>query len=223
MSGIPRIRHWLSAVVGWPGAAGSSRRPAHPITRRGPHEHERVPGGGMAVVPADRGHPVRRLQGRAGKRAAQRARRRTAPRQSLLRGPTEGEHHLGTRRIQVRLAYEPLRPSVLIRLDIDHWSATSTALELIPCERVRPTATYSRAGHRLLDSLTRTPPAHVPAQQRLGCGAASQLAPRDALHGRDRFPPRHAVQPRPSLYATITVAQTTLGAAASRSRRRQLR
>jgi hypothetical protein len=42
-----------------------------------------------------------------------------------------------------------------MRLDVDCWSASSrTALELIPCGRVRGTAGYFRAGHLLLDSLT---------------------------------------------------------------------
>jgi hypothetical protein len=48
----------------------------------------------------------------------------------------------------------PLRPPLRMRLDIDRWSPSSTALELIPRRRVQPTATYFRAGHRLLDSLT---------------------------------------------------------------------
>jgi hypothetical protein len=85
---------------------------------------------------------------------------------SLLRGPIESDHHLGTRRIEVLLARGPLRSPVRMRLDIEPWSATATALELIPCQRVRPSAAYFAAGHRLLDSLTRTLPVHVPVQQR---------------------------------------------------------
>jgi len=85
---------------------------------------------------------------------------------STLRGPIESDHHLGTRRIEVLLARGPLRPPVRMRLDIEPWSATATALELIPCQRVRPSATYFAAGHRLLDSLTRTLPVRVPVQQR---------------------------------------------------------
>jgi hypothetical protein len=85
---------------------------------------------------------------------------------SILRGPIESDHHLGTRRIEVLLARGPLRPPVRMRLDIEPWSATATALELIPCQRVRPSATYFAAGHRLLDSLTRTLPVRVPVQQR---------------------------------------------------------
>ncbi len=43
-----------------------------------------------------------------------------------------------------------------MRLDIDRWSASSTVIELIPCGRVRPTAAYFRAGHLVLDLLTRS-------------------------------------------------------------------
>jgi hypothetical protein len=53
-----------------------------------------------------------------------------------------------------------------MRLDIEPWSLTATALELIPCQRVRPSAAYFAAGHRLLDSLTRPLPVRVPVQQR---------------------------------------------------------
>lgn len=83
---------------------------------------------------------------------------------SLLRGPIKHEVRTGTCRIEIRLARGPLRPPVRMRLDIDSWSPTATALELIPCQRVRPSAAYFAAGHRLLDSLTRTPPVRVPAQ-----------------------------------------------------------
>jgi len=68
----------------------------------------------------------------------------------------EYDHDSGTRRIEVRLTRGPLRPPLRMRLDIDRWSSSSTALELIPCGRVRPTEAYFRAGHLLLDSLTRT-------------------------------------------------------------------
>jgi hypothetical protein len=80
---------------------------------------------------------------------------------SMLRGPVEHDCDTGTRRIQVRLARGPLRPPLRMRLDIDRWSSTSTAVELIPCGRVRRTATYFRAGHLLLDSLTRSLPQHM--------------------------------------------------------------
>jgi hypothetical protein len=81
---------------------------------------------------------------------------------SHLAGPMEHDRDSGTRRIEVRLARGPLRPRVRMRLDIDRWSSSSTALELIPCGRVRPTAAYFRAGHLLLDSLTRFLPLHLP-------------------------------------------------------------
>ena len=77
---------------------------------------------------------------------------------SQLLGPMEYDRELGTRRIQVRLARGPLHPLLRMRLDIDRWSSSSTALELIPCRLVRPTADYFRAGRLLLDSLTRSLP-----------------------------------------------------------------
>jgi hypothetical protein len=79
---------------------------------------------------------------------------------SLLRGPIEHDRDSGTCRIEVRLARGPMRPLLRMRLNIDHWSTSPsrTALELIPCRRVQPTATYFRAGHLLLDSLTHSLP-----------------------------------------------------------------
>ena len=82
---------------------------------------------------------------------------------SRLRGPIEHDRHSGIPRIEVRLARGPLRPLLRMRLDIDRWSSSSTALELIPCGRVRPTAAYFRAGHLLLDSLTCVLPQCSPA------------------------------------------------------------
>jgi hypothetical protein len=81
---------------------------------------------------------------------------------SLLRGPVEHDRDSGACRIQVRLARGPLRPMLPMRLDIDRWSSSSTAVELIPEGRVRPTAAYFRAGHLLLDALARSLPQHVP-------------------------------------------------------------
>jgi hypothetical protein len=76
---------------------------------------------------------------------------------SLLRGPIQHDRDSGTYRIEVRLARGPLRPLLPMRLHIDRWSgpAARTALELIPGARVRPAAGYFRAGHLLLDALTR--------------------------------------------------------------------
>ncbi len=74
---------------------------------------------------------------------------------SRLRGPVEHDRGGGTCKVEVRLARGPLRPPLRMRLDVDSWSPSSrTALELIPCRRVRATASYFRAGHLLLDSLT---------------------------------------------------------------------
>ena len=77
---------------------------------------------------------------------------------SQVLGPMEHDHDLGTRRIQARLARRPLYPPLRMRLEIDRWSSSSTALELIPGRLVRPTADYFRAGRLLLDSLTRSLP-----------------------------------------------------------------
>jgi len=75
--------------------------------------------------------------------------------QSRLRGPIGHDRGSGTCRVEVRLARGPLRPPLRMRLDLDCWSrSSSTALELIPCGHVRATASYFRAGHLLLDSLT---------------------------------------------------------------------
>ena len=75
---------------------------------------------------------------------------------SQLLGPMEHDRDLGTRRIQVRLARGALRPLLRMRVDIDRWSSSSTALELIPRKLVRPTADYFRTGRLLLDLLTRS-------------------------------------------------------------------
>jgi hypothetical protein len=85
---------------------------------------------------------------------------------SLVRGPIEHDDYFGTWRMEVRLARGRLRPPVRMRLEIAPWYAGSTALELIPCQRVRPSAAYFAAGDRLLDSLARALPARVPVPQR---------------------------------------------------------
>jgi hypothetical protein len=75
--------------------------------------------------------------------------------QSRLHGPIEHDSGSGTCRVEVRLARGPLRPQLHMRLNLDRSSRpSSTVLELIPCGRVRATASYFRAGHLLLDSLT---------------------------------------------------------------------
>jgi hypothetical protein len=76
---------------------------------------------------------------------------------SLVRWPTDHVRDPDICRMEVRLARGPLRPLLLMQLDVDPWtwSPPRTALELIPCQRVRPSAAYFRAGHLLLDSLSR--------------------------------------------------------------------
>ena len=85
----------------------------------------------------------------------------------LVYGPVEHDRDCGTCRVQVRLARGPLRPPLRLRLQADHWSSSPprTALELIPCGHVRPSAAYFRAGHLLLDSLARSLARPVPAQR----------------------------------------------------------
>lgn len=71
-----------------------------------------------------------------------------------LRGPVEHDRESGTCRVEVSLARGPLRRPLRMRLDVDCWSPSSTALELIPRRLVRATASYFQAGHLLVDSLT---------------------------------------------------------------------
>jgi hypothetical protein len=84
--------------------------------------------------------------------------------QSRLRWPIEHDRDWGTCRIEVGLARGPLRPPLRMRLEIDRWSPSRTALELIPCQLVRATAAYFRSGHLLLDSLTHSLRQHMPTQ-----------------------------------------------------------
>jgi hypothetical protein len=92
--------------------------------------------------------------------------------ESRLLGPMEHDRDTGTGRLEVRLARGALRAPLRMRLDIDRMSASSTALELIPCARVRPAAAYFRAGHLLLDAVTRF------LAQRLSAAAARDAASR---------------------------------------------
>jgi hypothetical protein len=86
---------------------------------------------------------------------------------SLLRWPIEQGRDRCARRIEVGLARGPLRPPRRMRLDISCWSASAarTVLELVPGQRVRPTAAYFRSGHLLLDSLIHSLRWHLAAQQ----------------------------------------------------------
>jgi hypothetical protein len=97
---------------------------------------------------------------------------------SFLRGPVERDRQSGTSRIEVRLARGPGRRPVRMRLDIEPWSPGRTALELIPGQRVRPSAAYFRAGHRLLDSLIHALPVHAPAPARAASRTASLVGSR---------------------------------------------
>jgi hypothetical protein len=127
--------------------------------------------------------------------------------QGLVRGPIERDRDSGTGRIQIRLARGPLRPPLLMRLDIDRWSSR-TALELIPCQRARPTAGYFRAGHRLLDSLThallvsaRNAPSTTSARPRPADVPRPQAAPGALAPG----PPQAAASPAaPARPAALT-------------------
>ena len=95
--------------------------------------------------------------------------------QGLVCGPVEHDRDCGTCRVQVHLARGPLRPPLRMRLQADHWSSSPprTALELIPCGHVRPSAAYFRAGHLLLDQLATSLAWPRPAQ-RPDRAAASQ-------------------------------------------------
>jgi hypothetical protein len=116
--------------------------------------------------------------------------------QSRLRGPIEHDRDTGTCRIEVRLARGPLRPLLCMRLEVDRWSSppARTALELIPCQRLRPTATYFRAGHLLLDSVAHSLPQH---------------APRTALTASPHVSHPHQGEPRPSGPATRSAARAS--------------
>ena len=154
MSRIPRIRRWLGVPVGlaqnsWQPAASSSAN----WGEGGPSADMCSAGGWLsfrrlADIPFDACLAALESWQRTGQDSELHVR------QSLLLGPIEADRDSGTCRIQVRLARRPLRRPLLMRLDIDRWSSSRTALELIPYKRARPTAGYFRAGHRLLDSLT---------------------------------------------------------------------
>jgi hypothetical protein len=75
---------------------------------------------------------------------------------SVLRGPIQHDRDSDACRMEVRLARGALRSPLRMRLEVERWSSSpsSTTLELIPSVRVRPAASYFRAGHLLLDRLT---------------------------------------------------------------------
>jgi hypothetical protein len=176
-SRIPGIRRWRGMLAGPPDAPPAPRRRA------------RQPGGGAgmntAMCSASGGLSFRRIVDIPFQTcvAAFESWQRTEHDgplhlgQGLVCGPVE--HDLGTCRVEVRLARGSLRRPLRMRLDIDHWSSSPprTALELIPSRRVRPTEAYFRAGHLLLDALTRSLPQRLPAQ-RFGRITAIQPHPR---------------------------------------------
>ena len=167
MSRIPRIRRWLSVPAG---LAQNSWQPAAPSSadwgEGSPSADMCSAAGGLSFrrivdIPFDACLAALESWQRTGQDGELHVGH------GLLRGPIERDRDSGTCRIQVRLARGPLRPPLLMRLDIDRLSSSRTALELIPCKRARPTAGYFRAGHRLLDSLTHALP--VSARNAVPC------------------------------------------------------
>ena len=74
-----------------------------------------------------------------------------------------------------------------MRLQAGHWSSSPprTALELIPCGRVRPSAAYFRSGHLLLDQLTRSLARPWPTQPPRRTAEHQPTAPQE--HDMARF------------------------------------
>ena len=159
-----------------PRSARRCPRPRPLAGRRGRHERRHPPGPGTAAVPADHRRPAPDLPGRNRKRPAHTTRRPTANRPQPYTRPIKHDRDSGTHQIQVRLARGPLRPLLRMRLNIDRWSPSTTALELIPAGRIRPTAAYFRAGHLLLDTLARSLPQQSPAAHPLGGRAPTARA-----------------------------------------------
>jgi hypothetical protein len=116
---------------------------------------------------------------------------------SLVRGPAEHNRDTGTCRVEIRLARGRLRPPLRMRLDIDRWTSSParTALELIPGQRVRPTAAYFRAGHLLLDSLIRALPQHI-----------AQAHAADLGSPRSVGPPRTPAEPCPACRGDVVIS-----------------
>lgn len=131
---------------------------------------------------------------------------------SLLSGPIEHDPEWGTSRIEVRLAWRPLRPPLRMRLEMDRWSFSSTAFELIPCGRVWPTAAYFRAGDLLLDSLTSSLLQHV--------AAAHDHKPRQApavAQSQLSSSPLGAARPSGTRAAAVSLIRSVLGRRATTS------
>lgn len=97
-----------------------------------------------------------------------------------------------------------------MRLHIDRWSSSQTALELIPYQRARPTAGYFPADHRLLDSLTcalsacaRNAPRTTSARSRPADVPQPQAAPEASVPG----PPQAATNPAAQAAPAIHLAE----------------
>jgi len=100
---------------------------------------------------------------------------------SLLQGPIQRYHSLGTWQVQVRLGRGPLRPPARMRLDIAPWPPAATALETHP-------VSAGTAQRSLLRG--RPPPAGLldPSSTGAHAGAATSRSPLICAHsyGRSR-------------------------------------
>ncbi len=229
MSRVPRIRRWLSVPAG---LAQNPRQPAASSFANGgkgsPSADMRSAVGWLsfqriADIPLDACLAALDSWQRTGQDGE------LHPGQGPLRGPIEADRDSGTCRIQVRLARGPLRRPLLMRLDIDRWSSSQTALELIPCKRARPTAGYFRAGHRLLDSLThslqvwtRSAPRTTSARPRPADVPQPQGAP-GPPPGPPQVAANAAAQAAPACPPGRTAALPNAGDTVGRSQRRAVR
>ena len=230
MSRAPRIRRWLSVPAG---PAQNPRQPAAPSSAnwgKGSPSADTHSAVGwlsfrrLADIPFDACLAALESWQRTGQDTELHVR------QGLLRGPIEADRDSGTCRIQVRLAHRPLRPPLHMRLDIDRWSSSQTALELIPCKRARPTAGYFRAGHHLLDSLThslqvwaRSAPRTTSARPRTADVPQPQGAPGPLPPGPPQAAANAAAQAAPACPPGRTAALPHAGDTVGRSQRRAVR
>jgi hypothetical protein len=203
MSRIPRIRSWPRVL---PEGRAAPAAPANPGGAASMSAGMRPVLGWLSfrrIVDIPFGTCVAALE--SWQRAGQHGEQQIG--HSRLRGPVKHDRELGTCRIEVHLARGPLRPGVRMRLDIDHWSSSPprTVLELIACQRVRPTASYFRAGHLLLDSLAHRLPQHAPAQ-RPGCISPGHPHTHQGNPDRWAGPPDPPSHPGPAHGQAATVA-----------------
>jgi hypothetical protein len=230
MSRVPRIRRWLSVP------AALAQNPLQPAAPSSANWGKGSPGADtrsavgwlsfrrLADIPFDACLAALESWQRTGQDTELHVR------QGLLRGPIEADRDSGTCRIQVRLARGPLRPPLHMRLDIDRWSSSQTALELIPCKRARPTAGYFRAGHHLLDSLThslqvwaRSAPRTTSARPRPADVPQPQGAPGPLPPGPPQVAANAAAQAAPACPPGRTAALPHAGDTVGRSQRRAVR